>query len=128
MIVLDTHTILWDAYEENKLSKKAKAAIDRESEFIFCDISFWEIAMMIQKGRIKSKYPLDEMIGTILEGRNYIVKNITPSIAKIYVDLQEEINKDPADRIIFATAMVENAVLITADKNLQKSDLIETIW
>jgi PIN domain nuclease of toxin-antitoxin system len=128
MIALDTHTILWDAYEPKKLSKKAKAAIEQESEFIFCDISFWEIAMLIQKGRIKSKYPIDEMIVSILEGRKYIIKNITPSIVKTYVDLQDKINKDPADRIIFATAMVENVALVTADKNLHKSNLIETIW
>jgi PIN domain nuclease of toxin-antitoxin system len=128
VIVLDTHAVLWDAYMPEKLSKKARAVIDQETDFIICDISFWEIAMLVQKGRIESIYPVDEMIKSILKGRNYIIKSITPSIAKIYIDLEDEINKDPADRLIFATALAGKTPLVTADKNLHKSSLVETIW
>jgi PIN domain nuclease of toxin-antitoxin system len=128
MILLDTHVVLWDAYMPEKLSKKAQDVIDQEMDFIICDISFWEIAMLVQKGRIESIYPVDEMINSILKSRNYMVKSITPAIAKIYIDLEDEINKDPADRLIFATALAEKTSLITADNNLHKSSLIETIW
>jgi len=128
MIILDTHIILWDAYNKLKLSENAKHAIEQETEFIFCDISIWEIAMLIQKGRIQSKYPVDEMINSIIKSRNFHMKNITSNIAKIYIDLDDKINKDPADRIIAATAIFEKVPLITADKNLLNSTLIKTIW
>ena len=56
MIVVDTHIIVWDALKPEMLSKKAKKAISLANEtdgIIFCDISLWEIAMLIHKGRLE---------------------------------------------------------------------------
>ncbi|MEA1967949.1 MAG: PIN domain-containing protein, partial [Thermodesulfobacteriota bacterium] len=55
MIVVDTHVIIWDALKPKLLSKKAKNAINEANErdgIIFCEISLWEIAMLIKKARI----------------------------------------------------------------------------
>ena len=55
VIVLDTHVIIWDALKPNLLSKKAKQLINQandEDGIIFCEISLWEIAMLIKKNRI----------------------------------------------------------------------------
>lgn len=56
MVTVDTHIIIWEALEPGKLSKKAKKEFDiaNESEgIIFCDISLWEISMLIAKKRLK---------------------------------------------------------------------------
>lgn len=131
MVVLDTHIIVWDALTVSKLSKKAKDAIDVADEkgsLIICDISIWEIAMLIKKNRLQIEETPANLLQTILDARRYVVKGITPEIAERSVNLGDEINNDPADRLIVATAMVENYPLITADKNLRKAKSINTIW
>ena len=130
MIVLDTCSIIWDALSPKDLSRKAKIAINKHEQegLIFCDISAWEISMLIKKGRLQLDETASSFINTILDSRNYIYKSITPEIADLSVHLGKEINKDPADRLIVATTITENLELITADKNLIKSNLVKTIW
>lgn len=131
MIVLDTHVIVWNALEPGKLSQAAKDAIvqaNSEGGIIFCDISLWEIAMLISKERVKVAVDYQEFITLVLESNKYLVQEITPEIAGLSVSLPESINKDPADRIIAATAIVNKVPLVTADKDLLRSDEIVTIW
>ncbi|MCK5057013.1 MAG: type II toxin-antitoxin system VapC family toxin [Candidatus Aminicenantes bacterium] len=131
MIVLDTHVIIWDALTPGKLSKKAKEAIDlanKEGGIIFCDISLWEIAMLIKKERLKIEIGYQGFINLVLSANKYIVHRITPEIAELSVDLPGSINKDPADRIIAATSIVNNVPLVTIDENLIRSDMVNTLW
>lgn len=56
MIVLDTHVIIWDALAPERLSEPARTAIAQANQsdgLIICDISVWEIAMLLQKGRVQ---------------------------------------------------------------------------
>lgn len=131
MVVVDTHIIIWDALEPDKLSKKARKAFDvanASDGIIFCDISLWEISMLFQKKRIEIDASYLEFIDLISTANNYIFQSIAPEIADISSSLVEEINSDPADRIISATSLYSNLPLITADKNLQKSKVIKTVW
>ena len=130
MIILDTCSIIWDALSPKSLSKKARAAIKAHEEkgLIFCDISAWEISMLIKKGRLQIDDTPSNFIHAILDSRNFVYKPISPEIADLSVNLGKEINKDPADRIIVATSILENIELITADNNLLKSNLVKTIW
>lgn len=105
MIVLDTHVIIWDALTPEKLSKQAKKSIElanKEDGIIFCDISLWEIAMLIKKERLKIESGYQDFINLVLNANKYIVYNITPEIAELSVDFPDSINKDPADRILSA--------------------------
>ena len=131
MIVLDTHTIVWDALASSKLSRAAKAEIedaDQKGTLIICDISFWEIAMLVKKERLQVDETPANLIKTILDARNYSVRGISPEIAELSVNLKNEINNDPADRLIVATSILENCPLVTADKNLRKAQSVQTIW
>ena len=131
MIVVDTHIIIWDALKPEMLSKKAKNAIKKANDsdgIIISDISFWEIAMLVSKKRIEINVPYLEFIKLVKSANNYINQSINPKIADISVKFLFEINADPADRIICATSIYKNIPLITADKNLIKSTLVETIW
>ena len=56
------------------------------------------------------------------------IQEITPEIADLSVNFDSEINNDPADRLIAATAILSNAPIITADQNLRKATMIKTIW
>ena len=130
MITLDTHVIIWDALNPKLVSTKAKAEIRKANQtdgIIFCEISLWEIAILMKKQKIILDIPYQEFIGLIKTSNNYIFKGITPEIAELSTNLPNEINQDPADRIISATSIITNTPLVTADKNLLKSKL-NTIW
>jgi PIN domain nuclease of toxin-antitoxin system len=129
MILLDTCAIIWDALDPRKLSSDAANAInDADSGLIICDISIWEISMLIKRNRLTVDGTASEFVGLVLQARNYHIQEITPSIAELSVNFGQEINSDPADRLISATSILLQAPLVTADKNLRDASLIETIW
>lgn len=131
VIVVDTHVILWDALKPEFLSKHAKEAIARANEedgIIFCEISLWEIAMLVQKERISVAVSYLEFIKLLFASNQYKLQCITPEIAELSTQLPEDINKDPADRIIAATSLIRKIPLVTADSNLLQADMLTTIW
>ena len=131
MITVDTHIIIWDALKPELLSLEAKEAICKANStdgIILCEISFWEIAMLIHKKRIDIPVSYMEFISLIKASNNYKLKGITPEIAELSVRLPGEINQDPADRIICSTSIIMNSPLVTADENLRKSSFIKAVW
>ena len=131
MILMDTCVIVWDALDPLKLSNKALTAINKADEYnalIISDISLWEISMLIKKGRIKIEATPTNFINLYLQTRNIIVQSISAEIAELSVNFGNEINSDPADRIIAATAIINNAQLVTADQNLRNCSLLDTVW
>jgi len=131
MIVMDTCAILWDALEPKQLSAKAIKAIDNadnHNALLIADISIWEIAMLIKKGRVEIDTTAANFINLFLQSRNISVISISPEIAELSVNFEADINNDPADRIIAATSVIHNARLVTADKNLRATEMIDTLW
>jgi PIN domain nuclease of toxin-antitoxin system len=128
---MDTCAIIWDALEPGKLSAKAKKAIkkaDDSNALIMCDISIWEISMLVKRKRIEVDETPANLLRLILSSRNYTVVNISPEVAELSVNLDDDINSDPADRLIAATSILKQAPVVTADKNLRNSTILETVW
>ena len=129
MILLDTCALIWDAIEPNKLTPKAKKAIEySENELIICDISIWEISMLIKKNRLTVDDSSSGFINLLLQSRNFQVQPITPEIAELSVNFGTEMNNDPADRLIAVTSILKNILIITADQNFRDATILETIW
>ena len=131
MITVDTHVIIWDALQPEKLSGRAKDAIDQANEqdgIIFCEISLWEIAMLMKKRRLRIDAEFTDFIRLVSDANRYVFRGITPEIAELSADLLARTNKDPADAIIAATSIVEKAYLVTADSALRQDTMITTIW
>ena len=131
MITMDTCAIIWDALEPRKLSANAKKAIkkaDEKKELLLCDISIWEISMLVKRKRIKVDETPANLVRLILGSRNYTVVIISPDIAELSVNLDDEINSDPADRIIAATSILNRAPVVTSDQNLRDATIVETVW
>ena len=84
--------------------------------------------MLMHKGRLNIDVEYLEFIKLVLESSNYVNRGITPEIAGLSARLFSDNNKDPADRIIAATSIIENTKLVTADKKLRQSKKLTTIW
>jgi PIN domain nuclease of toxin-antitoxin system len=129
MILLDTHIVVWLAFEPDKLSKRAKEAIRaarNEGGLAIAGISLLELAWLAEKGRIETTLSVESFVR--LCASKMTVLPITPEIAARAVSLPESYPKDPQDRLIGATALVEGIQLVTYDKQIKKSRMIPTIW
>jgi PIN domain nuclease of toxin-antitoxin system len=131
MILLDTHIIIWDALAPARLSASARAAIaqaNAEDGLAICDSSLWEIAMLVQKGRVQVDVDCQSFINLVLQANKTVVQPITPTIATLAAGFPAEVARDPADRLIAATALAEGLPLVTADRTLQGVGGLQAIW
>ena len=130
VILVDTHILVWLAFEESRLSRKARATIagarqDGEGLAI-SDISLWELATLASKKRIDLDISLESFLAEV-ETR-FVVFPITARVCVRTLALPATYPKDPADRIIGATALVEGLSLLTADREIRRSRALPTIW
>ncbi len=130
MILVDTHVVVWLALDPSRLSAKARVTIDeaRSSSqgLAISDISLLELATLISKGRIRLSISIESFLHEV-ETR-FIVLPITSRICVRALHLPSGFPKDPADRIIGATAITEGLPLLTADREIRKSKAVATIW
>src|ERR1700730_9237863 len=130
VILLDTHVVLWLTSDPAKLSGKARAAIEvsrRNGDgMAVCDITLLELTTLASKGRILLGLSLESVLQEI-EAR-FVVFPITGRACARAMSFPTAYPKDPADRIIGATALVEGFPLITADREIRRSKLVPTIW
>ncbi len=131
MILLDTCVMVFDALSPEKLSRKAQNELEkgRQSGSLACsDISLWEIAMLMSKGRLKVGMPPREFLNDIVTANRLLVLLITTEIACHASYNVDFIHGDPADRIIAATALHHKALLLTCDSKLQEMRGLKTVW
>ncbi|MBK5944715.1 type II toxin-antitoxin system VapC family toxin [Halorhodospira sp. 9621] len=133
MIVLDTHALLWWANGDDQLSPHALAAIEHEmqaddGEVLISAISAWEIALLVEKGRLTLSMTTSDWLDTVeeIEGVRFIALDAATAVES--TRLPGEFHKDPADRMIVALARRFNAELITADEKITAYRHVKTIW
>lgn len=130
VILLDTHVVIWLALEPSRISRRARASIEETRQhgegLAISDITLLEIAVTEGKGRIKLNASLETFLFEI-ETR-FIVLPITGRVCARAMGLPASFPRDPADRIIGATALVEGVPLITADGDIRRSKSLQTIW
>ena len=129
MIFLDTHVLLWMASDTRRLSKKAREAIRearQKTGVAVAAITLWELAWLAENGRIQVTGSVESFVRETAS--RVVVEPITPEIAAFAVQLPSSFPKDPADRLIAATAMVEGAPLVTADQGIRQAKVVQTIW
>jgi PIN domain nuclease of toxin-antitoxin system len=121
--------LVWMSSDPKRLSQKAREAIReaRQKTGIFvASITLWELAWLAENGRIQVAMSVESFVRETVA--RVILKPLTPAIAALAVRLPEKYPRDPADRIIGATAMVEGMHLLTADKQIRQAKVAQTIW
>lgn len=130
MVILDTHALVFDALAPDRLSRNAARAVRRAADAgdLACsDISLWEIAMLLAKGRLQIPDDVAAFLSNVIHARAIDVLPITPEIAALAISGRFA-HGDPADRIIGSTAIVHRAVLVSADENLTAVQGLSVVW
>ena len=130
MILLDTNVVLWLTADPAKLSSEAKKAIQEarknQESLAICDITLLELATLANKGRLQMNITLETFLQEV-EAR-FTVLPISWRACARTMELPASYPRDPADRIIGATALVEGLSLLTADREIRRSKALHTIW
>jgi PIN domain nuclease of toxin-antitoxin system len=120
MIILDTHIWFWWNQDSPQITEFQKEIISdsRKDGIGICSISLIEISRLVDRGRLILPKPLKEWFSIALAEEGVLLIPITPAIALEAYSLPAEFHKDPADRIIVATARVHDCPLMTIDQEI----------
>ncbi len=132
MLVIDTHVLIWWVSGSNSLSNKArkliKDVLKNDGEVIISSISVWEIAMLIQKGRLVLSMDVESWLDEVAQIDGVRFMPVDNEISIKSTVLPGEFHKDPADRMIVATARKLAVPLVTADEKIIHYEHVKTIW
>lgn len=133
MIVLDTHVLVWWVNDDTDLSSAAKTAIqdqlDSENGLILISsITAWEIALLVQKGRLALSTQIDDWLATVSEIDSVRFVPVDNDMAVQSTQLPGVFHPDPADRMIVALARHVSAPVVTADTRIRSYPHVKSIW
>jgi len=129
VILLDTQVLVWAVAESNRLSRHALGTIRKarkEDGVAVAAITLWELANLIARGRIQTYGTLEASLQMLVEG--VTIKPLTPEVAALATQFPDDYPRDPAARLIGATARAEGLSLVTRDEGIRRSPLLKTIW
>ena len=133
MILLDTHALLWWQADGSRLSRAALRAIDGADTILVSPVSFWEVGLLESKGRIRLDRDPFEWVRDVLRDERMLSASLAPSGAMLAGRLPGlGFEGDPADAMLYATAMQERVPLVTKDQRIRlfaadRKD-IHTLW
>ena len=128
--LLDTHVLIWWLNDRDRLSttqQEALEAVSAESPVLVSDISLWEVATLYSLGRIRLSIPLREWLVKAVSPPLVRRLGISPVVAAELAALPDSFHRDPADRVLVATARVLGATLLTQDHRIINAGLADTL-
>jgi len=125
--LLDTHAAIWAVENDPRLSATASAIITRtySADLAISDITLLEIALLLKKGRLKTKNSTEEQLELVSTA--FTVLPISAEIAAktSVLKLPQE---DPFDRVIVATAFVHDLILLSKDRQITDANAVPVVW
>lgn len=137
--MLDTHVLVWwltgdvgklsaDARSALYLSGQSSQAETADRSIIVSSITAWEIAHLVERGRLALAMDIGAWVATAESIPSIQFVPVRNEIAIESVQLPGTFHKDPADRIIVATARLYGVPIVTADGKIQAYPHVQTIW
>ena len=128
MILLDTHIWVWYSNESDRLTDHQRQILAaRKAEGLGVSvISCWEVAKLVERGRLDLDRPVQEWIRQALVPSEIRLLELTPQIAVGSTQLPGEFHRDPADQIIVATARVYDVAVMTVDRRILRYEHVRT--
>ncbi len=130
-LLMDTHAWVWWMTGSDRLSPRGKTAIRKaaaENRLLLSAISVWEVAKLVEKGRLRLDRDVQTWIEQALAIPGLTLVSLTPVIACRACSLPPPFHDDPADQIVVATACVEGATILTVDDRIRKYPHCQTTW
>lgn len=127
-VLLDTHVVHWWSAEPERVSKPARNALEEADEHVVAAISWYELAWLAQHERIVVNIPVRSWLQGLAAQLRTI--GVTPAIADTAVALPSSFPGDPADRLIYATAIEHGLKLVTKDRAIRDHDRLGSavVW
>ena len=129
MILLDTHALLWWALDPGQLSDTAEKTVRTMEQHggYASSISLWELGIKVQRGQLDLPISVDELARRVEHGG---VVELVAADAKTWLRTLrlDWAHRDPADRVIVATALIKGVPVLTKDRALHEFGGVECIW
>ncbi len=119
-VLLDTHVVHWWSAEPKQVSKSARNALEEADEHVVAAISWYELAWLAKHERIVLSVPIRSWLQGLAAQLRTI--GVTPAIADAAAALPSSFPGDPADRLIYATAIEHGLGLVTKDRVIRDHD------
>jgi PIN domain nuclease of toxin-antitoxin system len=131
LILLDTHVLVWWIAESDNLPARLRARIEADAPALVSPISFWELAVLVDRGRVEVDRPVARWAADLLRTGTAAIAELTPSAAIAAAELPA-FHGDPADRFLYTTARELRVPLATKDRRLRDyarrhADVV-TVW
>ncbi len=115
-VLLDTHVIQWWSAEPDRLSPRASELLSEADELVVAGISWYELCWLARRERIVVGIPVRSWLAQL--GAQVRTLGVTPAVADTAVSLPASFPGDPADRLIYATAVEHGLPLVTKDSRM----------
>ncbi|MGH3081566.1 MAG: type II toxin-antitoxin system VapC family toxin [Gaiellaceae bacterium] len=116
-VLLDSHVVHWWSAEPERISRAAAKALNEADELAIAAISWFELAWLAEHERIVLTIPVRSWLDQLAAQIRTIP--LTPAVAATAVALPSSFPADPADRLIYATAVEHGLLLVTKDRRLR---------
>jgi PIN domain nuclease of toxin-antitoxin system len=131
LILLDTHALAWLVAEPEHLSRPAASAIRRariSDGVAIAGITVWELALLFARGILRTHSTVEAAVQNLVTRSGVVIVPITAEVAAIAAQFSDDYPKDPADRLIGATALAKGMGLVTRDERIRAYHRLKTIW
>jgi PIN domain nuclease of toxin-antitoxin system len=129
VIVLDTHIWIWLVSDPSRLTESQTATIEEAmgEGLGVSAISVWEVAKLVELGRLELDRPVSEWIEQALDSPGIRLVELTPAVAVASTQLPVSFHRDPADQIIVTMARLLGGPLVTSDRKILDYEYIDAV-
>jgi PIN domain nuclease of toxin-antitoxin system len=126
-VLLDTHAWAWSMLKDSRLSATARQVLDGETRIVISPVSVFEIGQKIRLGKWPDMQPFAWKLESYVEWQGAAVAPVTLEIAVFAARLGWD-HRDPFDRLLAATALVNGWQLLSADVAFESLSALRRIW